>query len=333
MNSKILITGADGFIGSHLVECVLKKGFSVKAFCLYNSQGGWGWLDTLPNEIKSNIEVYLGDVRDYQSVLDAVKGCDYIFHLASLIAIPYSYKAPQSYIDTNITGTLNVLNAAKFLEVEKIIHTSTSETYGTAQYVPIDEKHPLVGQSPYAATKIGADQLALSYWRSFSIPVTILRPFNTYGPRQSDRAVIPTIISQIAKGRNKIFLGSITPTRDFNFVEDTCNAFLEVLKSDLTIGQTINVASKFEISIGETALLISKIMEKEIEIISEEKRLRPHKSEVERSFGDNTLIKKLTNWKPNFCGIEGFKRGLKITINWFNYSDNLKYYRPNEYKL
>ena len=333
MNSKILITGADGFIGSHLVECVLKKGFAVKAFCLYNSQGSWGWLDTLPNEIKSNIEVYLGDIRDYQSVLEAVKGCDFIFHLASLISIPYSYKAPQSYIDTNIIGTLNVLNAAKFLGVEKIIHTSTSETYGTAQYVPIDENHPLVGQSPYAATKIGADQLALSYWRSFSIPVTILRPFNTYGPRQSDRAVIPTIISQIAKGKNKISLGSITPTRDFNFVEDTCNAFLEVLKSDLTIGQTINVASKFEISIGETALLISKIMEREIEIISEEERLRPHKSEVERLFGDNTLIKKLTNWRPNYFGLEGFKRGLKITIDWFNYSDNLKFYRPNEYKL
>ncbi len=333
MKSKVLVTGADGFIGSHLVEIILKKGFSVRAFCLYNSQGNWGWLDTLSNEVKSNIEVVLGDVRDYQSVLEAVKGCDYIFHLASLIAIPYSFKAPQSYVETNITGTLNVLNAAKYFGVTRFIHTSTSETYGTAQYVPIDEKHPLVGQSPYAASKIGADQLALSFWRSFSIPVTVLRPFNTYGPRQSDRAVIPTIISQIASGKNKISLGSIYPTRDFNFVDDTCNAFLEVCKSNLTIGQTINAASNFEISIGETAFLIAKLMKKDIEINSEEQRVRPNYSEVERLYGDNTLIKNLTDWKPNFAGIDGFKKGLKITIDWFKNSDNLKFYRPNEYKI
>ena len=330
---KVLVTGADGFIGSHLVELLLIEGFDVKAFCLYNSFGSYGWIDNLSKEIKSNIEVHLGDIRDYESILEAVKGCDYIFHLASLIAIPYSYKAPKSYVETNINGTLNVLNAAKACNVQKFIHTSTSETYGTAQYVPINENHPLVGQSPYAATKIGADQLALSYWRSFSTPVTVLRPFNTYGPRQSDRAVIPTIISQIALGKNRISLGSITPTRDFNYVLDTCNAFLEVVKSDLTIGKTINVASKFEISIGETALLISRIMDKEVEIYCDEERLRPDNSEVERLYGDNTLIKKITNWNPEFAGLEGFKKGLKLTIDWFNYSDNLRFYRPNKYNV
>ncbi len=333
MKSKVLVTGADGFIGSHLVELLLKKGFSVRAFCLYNSQGNWGWIDTLSNQVKSDIDIFLGDVRDYQSVLEAVKGCDYIFHLASLIAIPYSFKVPHSYVETNITGTLNVLNAAREFGVKRFIHTSTSETYGTAQYVPIDEKHPLVGQSPYAATKIGADQLAISFWKSFSTPVTVLRPFNTYGPRQSDRAVIPTIISQIAAGKKKISLGSISPTRDFNFVYDTCNAFLAVCKSELTIGKTINVASNFEISIGETAFLISKLMDKDIEINSDEQRFRPNNSEVERLYGDNTLIKNLTDWEPSFGGIEGFKRGLEITIEWFNNSDNLKFYRPNEYKI
>ena len=333
MKSKVLITGADGFIGSHLVELLLKEGFSIKAFCLYNSQGSWGWIDTLSDEIKSNIEVYLGDIRDYQSVLEAVKGCEYVFHLASLIAIPYSYKAPQSYVETNIIGTLNVLNAVKEVDIERLIHTSTSETYGTAQYVPIDENHPLVGQSPYAATKIAADQLALSYWRSFDSPITVLRPFNTYGPRQSDRAVIPTIISQIALGKNKLSLGSTSPTRDFNFVEDTCKAFLEVAKSNLTIGKTINVASNFEISISETALLISEIMNKEVEINLDKKRLRPKNSEVERLYGDNTLIKKITNWEPNYGGIQGFKKGLKITIDWFSSPENLKFYSPNSYKI
>ena len=328
---KVLVTGADGFIGSHLVELLLKEGYSVKAFCLYNSLGSWGWIDNLSNDVKSNIEVFLGDVRDYQSVLQAVKGSEYIFHLASLIAIPYSYKAPQSYVETNIMGTLNVLNAAKELDIERLIHTSTSETYGTAQYVPIDEKHPLVGQSPYAATKIAADQLALSYWRSFDTPITVLRPFNTYGPRQSERAVIPTIISQIALGKDKLSLGSISPTRDFNFVEDTCRAFLEVSKSNMTIGKTINAASNFEISIAETALLISKIMNKEIEINLDKERLRPSNSEVERLYGDNTLIKKITNWKPNYAGKEGFYNGLRITIDWFTSSDNLKFYRSNKY--
>ena len=225
---KVLVTGADGFIGSHLVELLINKGFSVKAFCLYNSFGSFGWIDTFSNELKSNIEIYPGDVRDYESVLEAVKGCDYIFHLASLISIPYSYKAPKSYVETNINGTLNVLNAARACDVERLIHTSTSEAYGTAQYVPINENHPLVGQSPYAATKIGADQLALSYWMSFSTPVTVLRPFNTYGPRQSARAVIPTIITQILSGKKEIALGSISPTRDFNYVEDTCLAFLKL---------------------------------------------------------------------------------------------------------
>ena len=331
MKPKVLVTGADGFIGSHLVETLLKDGYQVRAFCLYNSQGRWGWLDTLSEDIKSNIDIFLGDVRDYQSVLESVKGCEYIYHLASLIAIPYSYKAAQSYVDTNINGTLNILNAAKEIGISRLVHTSTSETYGTAQFVPINEKHPLAAQSPYAATKIGADQLALSYWKSFSIPITVLRPFNTYGPRQSDRAVIPTIISQIASGKNKISLGSTTPTRDFNFVQDTCDAFLEVAKSDLTIGKILNSASNFEISIADTVNLISKLMDREIEIISKSDRFRPKNSEVERLFGDNNLIKSLTNWKPKFGGLDGFKRGLSITIEWFGSSNNLKFYRPEKY--
>ncbi len=330
---KALVTGADGFIGSHLVESLLKKGFAVKAFCFYNSLGSWGWLDTLPSEIKSEIEVHLGDVRDYQSVLKSVKGCDYVFHLASLIAIPYSYSAPQSYVDTNIIGTLNILNAVRDLGIKRLIHTSTSETYGSAQYVPIDEKHPLVGQSPYAATKIGADQLAVSYFKSFSTPITVLRPFNTYGPRQSSRAVIPTIITQIASGKNKLSLGSTSPTRDFNFINDTCDAFLAVADSDFTLGEIINAASNFEISIAKTASLIAELMNKNVEIICENDRLRPEMSEVQRLYGDNTKLKKLTNWNPDFGGIDGFKKGLKITIDWFTVSENLKFYKPNQYTI
>ena len=333
MKPKVLVTGADGFIGSHLVESLLEAGYSVKAFCLYNSQGSCGWIDTLSEEIKSNIEIHLGDIRDYQSVLEGIRGCEFVFHLAALIAIPYSYKSPQSYVDTNITGTLNILNAAKELGIKKLIHTSTSETYGTAKYVPINEDHPLVGQSPYAATKIGADQLALSYWRSFSTPISILRPFNTYGPRQSNRAVIPTIISQIAAGKKQLSLGSITPTRDFNFVKDTCDAFIKVAESDLTLGKVINSASNFEISIKETALLISKLMNTSLDIVCEEERLRPEDSEVERLYGNNKLIKKLTNWEPRYGGLGGFEKGLKETIKWFTYLDNLKFYNPNKYVI
>ncbi len=323
---KILVTGADGFIGSHLVERLLRNGYEVKAFCIYNSSGSHGWLDTLPQNIKENIEIVLGDIRDFDKVKESMSDCNQVFHLAALISIPYSYTAPSSYIETNINGTLNILRSARDLELEKVIHTSTSEVYGSAQFVPINEKHPIQAQSPYAATKIGADQLALSFYKSFATPVCILRPFNTYGPRQSCRAVIPTIISQISSGKKKINLGSLTPTRDFNYVNDTCDAFIAVAESRKTIGEVINSASNFEISIGETVALISKVMNTKVEIISEAKRIRPEKSEVNRLYGDNKKLFELTNWDPKFQGIEGFGKGLLKTANWFSNSDNLKYY-------
>ena len=326
---KVFVTGADGFIGSHLVESLVKKGYSVKAFCLYNSQGSWGWLDTIPTNTKSQIEVFLGDVRDPLSVRQAMRGCDTVFHLAALIAIPYSYIAPSSYVDTNIHGTLNVLQAARDLGMSRFIHTSTSEVYGSAQFVPITEDHPLVGQSPYSASKIGADQMALSYWLSFSLPVTILRPFNTYGPRQSGRAVIPQIIKQILDKKNKIKLGSIHPTRDFNFVEDTCEAFISVANSKETIGEVINSASNFEISIGKTVEIIADLMNTSIEIEEEEKRKRPINSEVTRLFGCNKKIKDISKWEPSYQGIEGFKKGLEITIKWFSESKNNSLYSSN----
>lgn len=333
LSKKVIVTGADGFIGSHLVEKLVKEGFEVRAFCLYNSNGSWGWLDTLSDEMKNNIEVFLGDVRDFSSIKNAMKDCDYVFHLAALISIPYSYQAPSSYVDTNIHGTLNVLQAAKELSTSKVIHTSTSETYGTAKFVPINEDHQLSAQSPYAASKIAADQLALSFWRSFEIPVTILRPFNTYGPRQSIRAVIPTIITQIASGKKEINLGKLSPTRDFNFVDDTCSAFLAISESQKTIGKVINSASNFEISIKDTFTLISQVMNSEITIRTEDKRLRPKSSEVERLFGDNSLLKKLTLWQPNFEGVEGFKKGIEITANWFSKSSNLKLYKTDRYQI
>ena len=328
---KTLVTGSDGFIGSHLVESLVNDGETVKAFCFYNSNNSWGWLDNVPSDIKENIEVFLGDIRDPNCVKKAMEGCDTVFHLAALIGIPYSYISPSSYIDTNIHGTLNVIQSARELEVQKVIHTSTSETYGSAQFVPIDESHPLVGQSPYAASKIGADQMALSYHKSFNTPIAILRPFNTYGPRQSNRAVIPTIITQIASGIKKIKLGDVSPTRDFNYVQDTCNAFKAAAKSKDTIGKVINSASNFEISIMETAKLISEIMNVEIEVISENERMRPKNSEVNRLFGDNLLLKELTNWEPKFSGIDGFKEGLKITIDWFSKQENLEMYKTNTY--
>ena len=331
--SKVLVTGADGFIGSHLVETLVEEGYSVKAFCFYNSQGNWGWLDTLSEKIKNEIEVTLGDVRDYQCIKESMMGVEKVFHLAALIAIPYSYRAPSSYLETNILGTMNVLESAKDLNIERVIHTSTSETYGTAQYIPIDEKHPLNAQSPYAASKIGADQLALSYWRSFSTPVSIIRPFNTYGPRQSARAVIPTIITQIASGKKEISLGSLTPTRDFNFVKDTCNAFISISESQNTLGKVINASSNLEVSIGETVKIISEVMDSKIEIKNDKKRFRPNDSEVERLYGDNTLIKKLTNWGPKYSGIDGFRRGIELTVNWFNNDKNLKMYNPNLYSV
>ena len=333
MPKKTLVTGSDGFIGSHLVESLVKDGENVKAFCFYNSNNSWGWLDTIPFEIKDNLEIFLGDIRDPYCVKKAMNDCETVYHLAALIGIPYSYVSPASYVDTNIHGTLNIVQAARELEIKKIIHTSTSETYGSAQYVPINEKHPLMAQSPYAASKIGADQIALSYQKSFGTPVSVLRPFNTYGPRQSNRAVIPTIITQIASGKRKIKLGSVFPTRDFNFVEDTCSAFKSVAKSDASVGRVINSASNFEISIQQTAMMIAEIMNVEIEIISDDNRTRPADSEVSRLYGDNNLLKKLTDWEPNFTGIDGFKRGLKITIDWFSKKENLKFYKTNLYTI
>ncbi len=327
---KVLVTGADGFIGSHLIELLYNSGYDVKAFCFYNSNGSWGWLDQVSSNIKSEIDVCLGDIRDPLCVKKAMEECDMVFHLAALIAIPYSYLAPSSYIDTNIHGTLNIVQAAKELEIERVIHTSTSETYGTAQYVPIKETHPLVGQSPYAASKIGADQIALSYYRSFGTPVTVLRPFNTYGPRQSERAVIPTIISQLLAGKKQIKLGSLTPTRDFNFVEDTCAAFLAVAESDKTIGKVINSASCFEISIGKTAEIIADVMNVKLEIDKDFGRVRPSLSEVNRLYGDNSLIKSLTDWDCKYAGIKGFKQGIKKTVEWFS-KNQITTYRPNNY--
>lgn len=325
--SKILVTGSDGFIGSHLVEELVKKGYQVKAFVFYNSFNSWGWLDTLPKEIMDNVEVFAGDVRDPHGVKEAMKGCNAVFHLAALIAIPFSYHSPDTYVDTNIKGTLNILQAARELNIERVLVTSTSEVYGTAKYVPIDENHPYQGQSPYSASKIGADRLAESFYRSFELPVTIVRPFNTYGPRQSARAVIPTIITQLLSGKTEIKLGSLTPTRDFNYVKDTANGFIEIYKSDKTIGQEINIATQKEISIGELAQELIKQINPEAKIICDEQRLRPVKSEVNRLLGSNKKILELTNWKPQFT----FEEGLAETINFLK--DNLSKYKVDIYNL
>ncbi len=332
-NKRILVTGSDGFIGSHLTEKLVKKGYDVKAFVLYNSFNSWGWLDYLPEKIKKNVEVFAGDVRDPFGVNTAVKGCDIVFHLAALIAIPYSYHSPATYIDTNINGTLNILQASKEHNVKKVVHTSTSEVYGTAQFVPITEEHPLQGQSPYSASKIGADQIALSFFTSFDVPVTTIRPFNTYGPRQSLRAVIPTIISQIAKGNQKIKLGAVSPTRDFNFVNDITDAFIKIAESDNTAGKTYNAGSNFEISIGETAELIAQIMNKKVEIISDEIRLRPEKSEVNRLLADNSKLMNQTNWNPKYSGTSGFKKGLEQCIKWYTDPKNLSMFKTDIYNL
>ncbi len=332
-SSKILVTGADGFIGSHLVEALVSAGHQVRAFCLYNSNGNWGWLDSLPTDIKVELDIVLGDIRDPLCVREAMRGCDQVFHLAALIAIPYSYVAPSSYVDTNINGTLNVVQAARDLGISRIIHTSTSETYGTAQFVPITEDHPQVGQSPYSASKIGADQIALSYWHSFETPVSVLRPFNTYGPRQSARAVIPTIITQVAAGQRQIRLGALSPTRDFNFVADTCAAFQAIAACDAAIGQVVNAASNFEISIGDTAALIAEVMNEQLEIITDEQRMRPEGSEVNRLFGDNTCLRQLTGWQPAYGGLSGFRRGLAQTAEWFSDPANLARYRPGTYAV
>lgn len=312
MKEKVLVTGADGFIGSHLTEELVKQGYQVKAFVYYNSFGRWGWLESLPKEIKKNIEVFSGDVRDPHGVGIAMQSMDAVFHLAALIAIPYSYYSPDSYVDTNIKGTLNVLQAAREFETNRVFVTSTSEVYGTAQYVPMDEKHPYQGQSPYSATKIGADRLAESFYRSFNLPVTIVRPFNTYGPRQSARAVIPTIVSQLMDGAREIKLGSLSPTRDFNYVKDTVDGFIKIFESSETVGEEINIASMQEISIGELADKIISQINPNAKIVCDEKRLRPGKSEVNRLFGDNAKIKKLTNWKSQYS----LDKGLRETIAW-----------------
>jgi len=333
MKPKILVTGADGFIGSHLVEKLIKEDFPVKAFVLYNSFNSWGWLDRVSKKITDNMEIISGDIRDPYTIKNAVKGCNAVLHLAALIAIPYSYYSPDSYVDTNIRGTLNVLQAARELNIEKIIHTSTSEVYGTAQFVPIHEKHPIVGQSPYAATKIAADQLAMSFYYSFETPVSIIRPFNTFGPRQSARAVIPSIIIQILSGLRQIKLGATYPTRNFNYVDDTVNGFLSFVKSDNCIGKTINIGSDYEVSIGDTANLIAEIMDVNLQVISDDIRIRPANSEVARLSADNSMAKQILGWKPNFYGRSGFKKGLKKSIEWFSISDNLNVYKTQRYNV
>lgn len=330
---KLLVTGADGFIGSHLTELLVEKGYQVKAFVYYNSFGTWGWLDHLHKRIKDHLEIFTGDIRDPYGVKMAAKDCQVIFHLAALIGIPYSYHSPDTYIDTNIKGTLNILQAARELEVEKVIHTSTSEVYGTAKFVPISESHPLQAQSPYSASKIGSDQIAMSFYSSFNTPVSIIRPFNTFGPRQSTRAVIPTIITQIAEGRRTIKLGSLHPTRDFSYVTDTAQGFLCMAESDKSVGEVINIGNNFEISIGETAKLIAQLMGAEIKFIDDSQRIRPAKSEVERLWADNTKAKDLLQWKPFYSGLEGFKKALKETISWFQDPLNLKMYKNNIYSI
>ena len=324
---KILVTGSDGFIGSHLTEELVKAGYQVKAFVYYNSFNTWGWLDTLPSDVMKNVEIFQGDVRDPNGVKEAMKGTAAVFHLAALIAIPFSYHSPDTYVDTNIKGTLNILQAAREQDLERVLVTSTSEVYGTAQYVPMDEKHPFQGQSPYSATKIGADRLAESFYRSFQLPVSIVRPFNTFGPRQSARAVIPTIITQLLVGKEKIHLGSLTPTRDFNYVKDTVNGFIKIYESEKTIGEEINIATQHEISIGELAEELIRQINPNAKIVCDEERLRPEKSEVNRLLGSNKKIKELTDWKP----VYSFEEGLSETISFFK--DNMDKYKPDIYNI
>jgi NAD dependent epimerase/dehydratase len=330
---RVLVTGADGFIGSHLTEALVRNGYEVRAFVYYNSFNSWGWLDHCADDVQGKFEVFAGDIRDPHGVKKAMTGCDAVIHLAALIAIPFSYHSPDSYVDTNIKGTLNVLQAARELNVSRVIHTSTSEVYGTAQYVPIDEKHPLQGQSPYSASKIGADQLAFSFYSSFDLPVVTLRPFNTYGPRQSARAVIPTIITQIANGNNQIKLGSVTPTRDFNFISDTVNGFISALSSKSGVGEVINLGSNFEISIQDIASLIGEIMNQEIKVIDSDERIRPENSEVNRLWADNSKAKELLSWKPEYASLNGLKKGLEETVNWFKKPNNLSLYKSEIYNV
>jgi dTDP-glucose 4,6-dehydratase len=330
---KILVTGSEGFIGSHLTQALIRAGHTVRAFVLYNSFGSNGWLDTIPADIKSKIEFLHGDIRDPHFVQHAVDGMDAVLHLAALIAIPYSYHAPESYVQTNVIGTLNIVQAARAAGTKKIVSTSTSEVYGTAQFVPITEDHPLVGQSPYSASKIGADQMALSFQKSFGTPVAIARPFNTYGPRQSVRAVIPTIITQLAQGQGTLELGALTPTRDFNFVEDVVAGLIAVMNSDDAVGQVINIGSAYEISIGDTAAMIAQIMNKTPKIVCKNERLRPANSEVERLFASNDRAQKILNWHPAHGGVEGLRKGLEKTIQWFTDPKNLAYYQRQGFVL
>lgn len=330
---KILVTGADGFIGSHLTEELVRRGHDVRAFVFYNSFGHRGWLDESPLEIQESIDFFAGDIRDPHGVRMAMKGCDTALHLAALIGIPYSYHSPDAYVDTNVRGTLNVVQAARDLNVQRVVHTSTSEVYGTAQYVPIDEKHPLQGQSPYSATKIGADQIALSFYRSFDTPVTVARPFNTFGPRQSARAIIPTVIAQIANGKRVLKLGALHPTRDFSYVRDTVNGFIAMMQSDEALGEEINLGSNYEISIGETVELVADVMSAEITIETDEQRLRPEKSEVERLWADNRKAHKILGWQPEYGQKEGFKRALAETAAWFTDPANLARYKHGIYNI
>ena len=328
-NKKIIVTGSDGFIGSHLVEWLLDKGCQVRAFVYYNSFNSWGWLDSLPKEKLNQIDVFAGDIRDPNGVRKAMHGMDMVFHLAALIAIPFSYHSPDSYVDTNIKGTLNILQAVRDVGCERVLITSTSEVYGTAKYVPIDEDHPFQGQSPYSATKIGADRLAESFYRSFNTPVTVVRPFNTYGPRQSARAVIPTVITQLLSGAEEIKLGSLHPTRDFNYVKDTVAGFIAIAESPNTIGEEINIASQQEISVGELAKIMIDEINPSARIISDDIRLRPEKSEVDRLLGSNEKIRRLTGWQP----ATSLKQGICETIKWFKDAENLRRYKWNCYNV
>ena len=330
---KILVTGADGFIGSHLTEMLVRKGYDVRAFVLYNSFNSWGWLDECGEDVAGKFEVFAGDIRDPYGVKKAMQGCDAVLHLAALIGIPYSYHSPDTYVDTNIKGTLNIVQAARELGVGKVVHTSTSEVYGTAQFVPITEEHPLQGQSPYSASKIGADQIALSFYTSFETPVAVLRPFNTYGPRQSARAVIPTLISQIAAGKKEIQLGATTPTRDFSYVTDTAAGFIQALESKEIIGTVTNLGSGFEISIGKTAELIASLMGATVTFTTDNNRIRPEKSEVERLFASYEKAKQRMGWEPEHGGEEGFNKGLMKTIEWFSNPKNLSRYKIDNYAI
>ena len=324
---KVLVTGAEGFIGSHLTERLVELGAEVTALVQYNSFNNWGWIDTFDKKTKASIKVVSGDIREYDGMKRIIKGQDVVFHLAALIAIPYSYLSPMAYVRTNVEGTTNVLEACRDYDIEKIVHTSTSETYGTALYVPIDEKHPMQGQSPYSASKIGADKIAESFNKSFNMPIATIRPFNTYGPRQSARAVIPTIISQILAGKTEIKLGSLTPTRDFNFVKDTAEAFIKIAESDKTIGEVINAGSNHEITIGDTVKKIIKVIGKDIKIICDDERLRPENSEVNRLWADNTKIKELTEWRPQYS----LDQGIEETVEWIK--NNMQYFKTDIYNV